>query len=644
MKHFPPLVWCLALVLASCQTGEPGSPTQALATNPPVATSGVLAYADGTDSFYGTRMNNNRSNEYPGPVWSGPQNPANTLLGGFRALWTTGPATYTTGPSLDLDPTSGWDQGRPTAAGTAILKANQAYVVKVTRERTPEQARAAYIDDRRNQAYSVLEGLGPLLPFYLEGAKATTTIDPFAGAPIPADALTKKYDDKGNGDKDTTGPLGAVVAFKESVAGGFASTEPSKRTYLYPRPWRLSDDVTVVDTGAKDALGFPVYRSSVVVVPELLPVRSTTPYSDSGFISGHTNAAFLRALALAYAVPERYQELVARALELGENRILAGMHSPLDVMGGRMLATAVVASVLADPASAAAKAQAYDQAHAYLQAQTGQASFEGFLAFAKSGSDRFADKAATRALVAHRMTYGFPARAPGARLRFVPKNAEVLLETRFPYLSADQRREVLRTTSLGEGYPLLDDPEGWGRLDLYTAADGYGRFDAHVAVTMDAARGGFAIVDAWNNPISGPGGLRLEGTGRLSLTGANTYAGGTTLAGGTLVAGPQGLGTGPVFVEGGALEVGRAKVSSYAQGPQGTLVVRGPGNLSVKGEARLDGELVVVLDAAPAPGTTLEVLRAAKVSGSFAKVTVKASGRDQEVRLVVDQGRVTLGF
>ena len=38
------------------------------------------------------------------------------------------------------------------------------------------------------------------------------------------------------------------------------------------------------------------------------------------------------------------EEMLARGLELGESRIIAGMHSPLDVISGRMLgqASAVV--------------------------------------------------------------------------------------------------------------------------------------------------------------------------------------------------------------------------------------------------------------------------------------------------------------
>ena len=49
----------------------------------------------------------------------------------------------------------------------------------------------------------------------------------------------------------------------------------------------------------------------------------------------------------------------------------------------------------------------------------------------------------------------------------VPKGAEVLLETRFPYLNADQRRWILYSTGLPSGYVFLDDAEGWGRLNLY---------------------------------------------------------------------------------------------------------------------------------------------------------------------------------
>lgn len=47
---------------------------------------------------------------------------------------------------------------------------------------------------------------------------------------------------------------------------------------------------------------------------------------------------------MAYSVPEQYSELMLRASELGYDRIVAGMHSCLDVIGGRMTSTAIATS------------------------------------------------------------------------------------------------------------------------------------------------------------------------------------------------------------------------------------------------------------------------------------------------------------
>ncbi|MCM3118893.1 hypothetical protein M3610_27540, partial [Neobacillus sp. MER 74] len=144
----------------------------------------------------------------------------------------------------------------------------------------------------------------------------------------------------------------------------------------------------------------------------------------------------------AYVIPERFQEMISRGLELGENRILAGMHSPLDVIGGRILAQAVVAANLVDPANATLKQTAFQQAHATLYSLT-RTTPATFLAAAHAGtasSDRFADPAANRANYARRLTFGFAPIGTTTNGAVVPKGAEVLLETRLPYLSADQRR------------------------------------------------------------------------------------------------------------------------------------------------------------------------------------------------------------
>jgi len=468
-------------------------------------------------------------------------------LAGFRELWK--PVTET----VDVSTWSGLpDQG--TVLNDAIHRQNIQYVIDATTRRTAAQATAAYMDDRQNQAYSIVDGLGPLTAAWRAGSKATTTI-----TGVPADATTVKYDDGGNGAGDPNTPeFGAVVRMINAMRNN-GSTEPSKRYYKYPRPWRWSADVPVA--------------------PALVPAKSPTPSTDGGFPSGHSNAGFMNALSMAYAMPERFQEMLVRGTELAENRVLSGMHSPLDVMGGRILAQAIFAGNLNDPANAALKRQAYDDAHKWVMAQTGtNANTLHAYAHAPSTADRYADRTANRANYLRRMTYGFPQIKAGNVAASVPKGAEAILETRLPYLDAMQRRAVLRSTALPSGYPVMDDPEGWGRLNLFAAADGYGAFTGNVVVAMDAARGGFYAMDAWRNDIGGGGKLTLKGSGKLALHGNNSWVGGTQVDGGTLEAASNtALGAGDVYVGGGVL-------ASVA-----------PGQLVVKGNyAQLNGSTLEI--------------------------------------------------
>jgi hypothetical protein len=115
--------------------------------------------------------------------------------------------------------------------------------------------------------------------------------------------------------------------------------------------------------------------------------------------------------------------MVARGLELGENRIIAGMHSPLDVISGRVQAQAIVAANLLDPVTAATKAAAVTQAHATLMAKTGTTA-DTFYDYAHSGTsanDRFSDYASTKAAYIRRLTFGFAQTAPPMRRPSCPR-------------------------------------------------------------------------------------------------------------------------------------------------------------------------------------------------------------------------------
>ncbi|CAD9226293.1 Autotransporter-associated beta strand repeat protein [Burkholderia cenocepacia] len=500
-----------------------------------------------------------------------------------------------------------------TILNDAVLSANVQYVINATTARTPQQADAAYYDDRRGKGYSVTDGMGPLTAAWRTAAQQTTSI-----TSVPADATTVLYNDSGNnvgiGSSSGNASFGKVVDLLNEM-GNNASTEPSKRFFKYARPYRWS--------------------TSVVVAPTLVPAESTTPATDGGFVSGHTAEAVRDATTMAWLVPERFQEMLSRGLELGENRILAGMHSPLDVIGGRTLALAISAANLTAYASDAQAA--YTQAHQTLQQLTGT-SATTFSAFAHSGTtatDRFADYTTNRAAFLRRMTFGFGAIESTNAPPVVPKGAEILLQTRFPYLSADQRRVVLKTTELPSGYPVMDDAEGWGRLNLFAAADGYGAFNGNVIVSMDASQGGLNAADLWRNDVAGAGKLTLQGSGTLTLAGNNAHTGGTQVSGGTLAAASTtAFGKGDVYVgPGGSVRIAAAApvtiATRYTQLDNTTLELdidgNGGGRLRVGGPLTVAGgtlHVKFVNGYAPKAGDTITLIDGAAAAAKFATVTV----------------------
>jgi len=548
------------------------------------------------------------------------------VVSGFLDLWTPSTLLVDAGvsaaangsfPAVTASTWSGipGDATDGTAVNSAVLGANIQYVVAATTGRTADQSVAAYLDDRRGKGYSVTDGLGPLTTAWRAAAQQTTSV-----TGVPVDATTVLYNDSGNntgvGSAAGNTGFGGVVDFVNN-AGQNASTEPAKRFYKYARPWRWS--------------------SSVQVVPALVPAKSATPATDGGFISGHAAEATRDAIAMAYVVPERYQELLSRALELGENRIYAGMHSPLDVIGGRIQAQAAAAASIVTGADSTATATAYTQAHTALMAAVGASSPAAFNAYAHSqatSADRFADHAANKANYLRRLTYGFTQISDKTKVAVVPKGAEALLETRLPYLDAAQRRVVLKTTALPSGYPVLDDAEGWGRLNLFDAADGYGAFNGDTVVTMDAAQGGFAAADSWRNDISGAGKLTKKGTGTLTLTGSNTFSGGLEIDAGVLqAASANALGKGDVYLAAGTLVSDAATPLSIAGGftelDAGTLELDigggGAGRLVVAGTVTLAGGTLDVVFApghVPSIGDTLEVIGARTIQGRFTTINV----------------------
>jgi hypothetical protein len=347
------------------------------------------------------------------------------------------------------------------------------------------QARAHYLD--RERFTSISNAVDDVIAY----ANSTSGSDSNAAKYFFANGTT-------NGKKPVSDEALAIFKDVDGAPDPFGRAyaqpggTPGGDLYGDPRPFQTEPNVTPIV--GPDYFNAPAGNEVYNRGPIMNLINSPS------FPSGHTTYGYMGSLVLAVLVPDRYQEMVARAAEYGNDRIILGAHYAMDVLGGRTLAAYDLAHLLAnDPAYMnrplrdvamatataaprvpetigdfrAAVATARTDITKALEAACG----DTLAVCARQDTGRFNAPAMNEAFYATTQTYGLPVVHPEIAdkvedVAMVAPEAGYLLTVAFPKLSLEEANRILTETE-GPGGGFLDDGSGFGvysRLNLYAAA------------------------------------------------------------------------------------------------------------------------------------------------------------------------------
>ncbi|MFT4305826.1 MAG: phosphatase PAP2 family protein [Microbacterium sp.] len=461
-----------------------------------------------------------------------------SLLTGFDDYWASDGNSDLHGTVLDVD----------------TLSFNDELTVWINNNATAQQQFRALQDSSYNnsdgtaydQSFTVSEGLGDVLSaIYVQGLEDGS---------LP---LTQ-----------------ALINSSDGTSGAYVSTSTAKATFSYPRPFLSVDpDAAAVDGDDEACDPSNVNGSSLASIRagqdyadadgnlNIVRVAATTDtthqfsdedvaldasYGTSGlctggsYPSGHTTTAYEAGITLATLVPELGTEVLARASENGNNRIVLGVHYPLDIMGGRIDGEAALAARWSDEEYRTDVLEpARAELIAYLEAQCGATVTEcaasgaaytddpyGGEAIPGGTSQIVTDRASALAVYTERLTYGFDQTGTAGLAASVPDGAENLLLTAFPTLTDDQRTSVLAQTEIDSGYPLdlTSDGDGsWERLNLAAAMSATVQLNNDGTVTVLSV-GGAAEVVAPQGTLTAPEGGSVAAGGTIQIAGSGFAA------------------------------------------------------------------------------------------------------------------------
>ncbi|HTV49240.1 MAG TPA: phosphatase PAP2 family protein [Phycisphaerae bacterium] len=107
---------------------------------------------------------------------------------------------------------------------------------------------------------------------------------------------------------------------------------------------QASNDTSIISYTAKNFFARP---RPYTLDPRLKPcVKLESSFS---YPSGHSSHAIVWGIILSTMFPERRDAIMARAYQIGDDRVIGGVHFPSDVAAGHVLGYAIAAALLANP-------------------------------------------------------------------------------------------------------------------------------------------------------------------------------------------------------------------------------------------------------------------------------------------------------
>ena len=296
-------------------------------------------------------------------------------------------------------------------------------------------------------------------------------------------------------DGNTLAPEDALSIFKNSercpdmfgTAYGHPAGSPGSDKYGNSRPFQTEPTLTRIF--GRDYFGTPADN----IAYNRGPMMDLT--NSPSFPSGHTTYGYTGAVLLAVLVPERYPEMMVRAAEYGNDRIIIGAHYAMDVIAGRTLTLYGMAHLLADDENYTDPkhslfqklpkivfSDAVKSTREKLEKALEEACGEKIAKCAKEDTGRMSDPAIDEAFYLSTQTYGLPVVYPAQAdvLEDVAKlapEAGYLLIVAYPSLTLPEADRILTETE-GPGGGFLDDGsliDGksfgvYSRLNLYAAS------------------------------------------------------------------------------------------------------------------------------------------------------------------------------